>query len=103
MTGEKKMEKQFYVYILASQKNGTLYAGVTSNLHKRMWEHREGIFEGFTKKYGVKNLMYYEVFMDAENAIHREKRLKKYTRAAKIKLIETANSDWKDLYEEICS
>lgn len=97
------MEKQFYVYILANKKNGTLYVGVTSDLHKRLWEHKEEIFEGFTKKYSVKNLMYYEVFMDAQNAIHREKRLKKYTRAAKIKLIETANPDWKDLYEEICS
>lgn len=87
------MEKQFYVYTLANKKNGTLYVGVTSDLHKRMWEHKEGIFEGFTKKYGVKNLMYYEVFMGAESAIHREKRLKKYTRAAKIKLIETANPD----------
>lgn len=96
------MKEHFYVYILASQKNGTLYIGVTSDLRKRIWEHKEGTAEGFTKKYNVKNLVYYEIFDDAENAIHREKRLKKYKRDAKIKLIEKNNPNWNDLYEEIC-
>jgi putative endonuclease len=96
------MEKKFYVYILASKKRGTLYIGVTSNLPKRIWEHKEGAAEGFTKKHDVKMLVYFEMFDDAENAIHREKRLKKYKREAKIKLIEQQNPDWNDLYEEIC-
>ncbi len=91
-----------YVYILASDYNGTLYVGMTSDLKKRIWEHKEEVCEGFTKKYDVKNLVYFEVLDDPENAIKREKRLKKYTRQAKIKLIEQNNLEWKDLYEEIC-
>ena len=94
--------KQFCVYMLANQRNGTLYIGITSNLKKRVWEHKEGVVEGFTKKYSVKKLVYYEIFDEAERAIHREKRLKKYTRAAKIKLIEQDNRNWDDLYETIC-
>ena len=93
------MEKKFYVYILASKKHGTLYIGVTSDLKRRIYEHKEGACEGFSKDYSVKTLVYYEVYDDAENAIHREKRLKKYTRDAKIKLIEKDNSNWNDLYE----
>lgn len=96
------MVQSFYVYMLVNKRNGTLYVGVTSALTKRIWEHREGVADGFTKKYGVKRLVYYEVFEDAQNAIHREKRLKKYKREAKIKLIENMNPEWKDLYEEIC-
>jgi len=96
------MDKSFCVYILASKQNGTLYIGVTSDLPKRIWEHKEGVAEGFTRKYGVKTLVYYEPCDSAETAIHREKRLKKYRREAKIKLIEGQNPDWKDLYEEIC-
>ena len=96
------MKKVFCVYILASKKNGTLYVGVTSDLPKRIWEHKEGVVEGFTKKYGIKTLVYFERFDDADNAIHREKRLKKYKRKAKIRLIEKENSDWDDLYEQIC-
>ena len=96
------MEKRFCIYILASKRNGTLYVGMTSDLVQRISQHRLDTFEGFTKTYGVKNLVYYEVFDDAENAIHREKRLKKYKRDAKIKLIEQQNPNWDDLYEEIC-
>lgn len=96
------MNKQFYVYILASKRNGTLYIGVTSDLPKRTSEHKQEIHKGFTSKYGIKILVYYEVYEDAENAIHREKRLKKYTRAAKLKLIEKDNPNWQDLYETIC-
>ncbi len=79
-----------------------MYVGITSDLVKRVFEHKLGCVEGFTKKYKVKYLVYYEVFDDPQNAIHREKRLKKYTRAAKIKLIEKMNPDWNDLYEGIC-
>lgn len=91
--------KSYYGYILASKRNGTLYIGITSDLVRRVYEHKQGQADGFTKKHNVKNLVYYEVFDDPDNAIHREKRLKKYTRKAKIKLIEGSNPD---LYEEIC-
>jgi putative endonuclease len=93
------MEKIFYVYILSSKRNGTLYIGVTSNLIKRVWEHKNKLVEGFTEKYGVDKLVYYEQFQDAEYAIRREKRLKKYNRKWKIDLIEKVNPNWKDLYE----
>ena len=95
------MNKQYYVYILASRKNGTLYVGITSDLVKRIWEHKEKAVKGFTGKYGVDRLVYYEIFYDPENAIKREKRLKDYKRQWKIDLIEKDNPDWKDLYEEI--
>jgi len=94
--------KNYYVYILASKRNGTLYVGITSDLVKRVFEHKQGVVEGFSKKHNVKDLVYYEVFDDVDNAIHREKRLKKYTRKAKLKLIEGMNPDWDDLYEDIC-
>ncbi len=94
-------EKQFFVYILAGKPNGTLYVGVTSDLVKRAWEHRQGFVEGFTKKYGVKRLVYYEVHDNAENAITREKRIKKWRRAWKIRLIEEFNPEWDDLYDVI--
>ena len=96
-------DKKFYVYILAKKRNGTFYVGVTSSLVKRVWEHKNEVAEGFTKKYEVKNLVYYEVFDDAENAIQREKRLKKWTRSSKMKAIETMNPEWEDLYESICA
>lgn len=95
-------EKKFYVYILASKKNGVLYIGVTSNLPKRVWEHKESVVKGFTEKYFVKKLVYFEVFDDAENAIKREKAMKKWNREWKIKRIEESNPEWKDLFEEIC-
>lgn len=86
-----------YVYILASQRNGTLYIGVTSDMGRRVWEHREGLAEGFTKKYGVKTLVYCETFDRIDDAIRREKQLKEWKRVWKVKLIESANPDWKDL------
>tara|TARA_B100000508_G_C11373678_1_gene234961 strand:- start:443 stop:730 length:288 start_codon:yes stop_codon:yes gene_type:complete len=92
-----------YVYIITNKKDGTLYIGVTSNLQKRVWEHKEKIMSGFSKKYNLDRLVYFEVLDDVENAIHREKRLKKYKREAKIKLIEKENSQWADLYENICA
>ena len=97
------MKKTFYVYILANKRNGTLYIGVTSDLLKRVWEHKEKLSEGFTAKYGVDKLVYYEQFQDAEYALSREKRLKKYNRKWKLDLIEKSNPVWKDLYEELIS
>ena len=97
------MEKRFYVYILASRRNGTLYIGVTSDLLKRVLEHKKKLAEGFTERYSVDKLVYYEQFQDAESALMREKRMKKYNRKWKIDLIEKSNPDWKDLYEELIS
>ena len=92
------MEKQFCVYILASDRNGTLYVGVTLNLAKRIWEHKEGVVPGFTSDYGVYKLVWHELHESAESAITREKRIEKWNRAGKIKLIEKANPYWNDLY-----
>mgnify|MGYP000733444786 CR=1 FL=1 len=92
---------QYYVYILASKKNGTLYIGVTNDIIRRTYEHRNGLIEGFTKKYNVKLLVYYEIHQDINEAIKREKALKKWLRKWKIELIEKSNPDWKDLYDEI--
>jgi putative endonuclease len=95
------VNKQPAVYILASKRNGTLYIGVTSNLVKRTWEHKNNIVEGFTKKYGVHQLVWYELHGTMESAIIREKRLKDWKRAWKLKLIEGKNPEWRDLYETI--
>jgi putative endonuclease len=89
------------VYILASQRNGTLYVGVTSNLVQRVWQHKEGVVEGFTRKYGIKLLVWYELHATMESAIAREKQLKAGKRARKIQLIEAMNPDWRDLYTDI--
>ena len=94
-------EKVFWVYIAASAKNGTLYIGVTSDLIKRIWQHKNKIFEGFTADYGVDKLMWFEQHTNAEAAITREKQLKKWNRAWKIELIEKANPGWQDLYDAI--
>jgi putative endonuclease len=95
------MVKQFYVYILASKRNGTVYAGVTSDLVKRVWEHKNKLVEGFAEKYGVDKLVFYEVHTDVENAIRREKQIKKWNRSWKLRLIEERNPEWKDLFDEI--
>ncbi len=87
-----------YVYILASQRNGTLYIGVTSDLAKRVWRHKEGEIKGFTKRYGVHRLVHYEAFDEISDAIAREKQLKDWKRAWKIQLIEKSNPEWDDLY-----
>ena len=92
------MTKHYYVYILASKKNGTLYIGVTSNLIKRVWEHKNKLAAGFTKKYNITKLVYYEQYIDPQNALRREKRLKKYNRKWKLALIEKHNPEWNDLY-----
>lgn len=92
------MAKTFFVYILASQRNGTLYIGVTSDLAGRIYTHREDIIAGFTRRYGVHRLVWFEWIDDAEAAICREKQLKKWNRAWKIELIEETNPLWADLY-----
>jgi len=92
------MDQPSYVYMLASARYGTLYLGVTSNLVKRVWEHREGLADGFTKKYGVKQLVWFEVHGDIMSAITREKILKKWSRSSKIDLIQKGNPYWRDLY-----
>ena len=89
------------VYILASRPNGTLYIGVTSNLVRRVWEHKNDFVDGFTKQYQVHNLVWYEVHDSMESAISREKALKKWNRAWKVRLIEEDNPGWRDLYEQI--
>ena len=93
------MEKQAYVYILASRRNGTLYIGVTSNLIKRIWEHKNGFVEGFTKRYGVGILVWYEVHKSMATAIAREKAIKEWQRKWKLALIKEKNPTWTDLYD----
>ena len=93
--------KSYYVYILASKRNGTLYIGVTNDLIKRVYEHKNDFIEGFTKKYQVHQLVYYETTSEIISALQREKQLKKWKRAWKIELIEKNNPQWKDLYETI--
>ncbi|KQT31851.1 hypothetical protein ASG29_08105 [Sphingomonas sp. Leaf412] len=92
------MERRGYVYIMASARNGTLYIGVTSNLLKRVWEHREDIAEGFTRRYGCKILVWFEVHDRIDDAIRREKQMKEWRRAWKLRQIEAMNPDWHDLF-----
>ena len=95
------MGKTFIVYLMANRKNGTLYCGVSDNPVGRIWQHKNNWFEGFTKRYGVKQLVWYEVHESAEAAITREKQIKEWQRAWKIRLIEARNPDWRDLYKEL--
>ncbi len=97
----RKSMKSYYVYILASKRNGTLYIGVTNDLIRRVYEHKQGLVEGFTKKYNVHQLVFFEETNDVESAITREKQMKKWNRQWKIELIEKQNPGWKDLYEDI--
>ncbi|MBN1904169.1 MAG: GIY-YIG nuclease family protein [Deltaproteobacteria bacterium] len=97
------VEKQPSVYILASERNGTLYTGVTSDLIKRVWEHKNNVVDGFSKRYNVHMLVWYEMHSTMETAINREKRIKSWNRQWKLDLIEKMNPDWKDLYETIIS
>ena len=90
-----------YIYIISSCKNGTLYIGVTSDLKRRIWQHKNNEIAGFTRRYGIKTLVYYEVLRSMNDAISREKQMKKWKRAWKIELIEKENPEWKDLFEEI--
>ena len=93
--------KRYYVYILFSKKNGTLYVGVTNDLVKRVWQHKNKVVEGFTKQYSIDKLGYYEVCNDINSAIAREKQLKGGKRKAKLELIELNNPNWNDLYYDI--
>jgi putative endonuclease len=95
------VEKEFYVYMLASERNGTLYVGVTSELVKRIWQHKNDEVDGFTKKYQVHTLVWFERHGNAESAITREKQVKKWNRMWKVREIETMNPEWRDLYEDI--
>ena len=95
------MTKLPCVYIMANRKNGVLYVGVTSNLIQRVWQHKNKLFEGFTKRYNVENLVYYEIHQNMEYAITREKQMKKWNRKWKIELIENENKEWSDLWSSI--
>ena len=95
------MDRSSYVYILSNGRYGTLYIGVSSDLIKRVWQHREGLCEGFTKTHGISRLVWYEVHQDIYSAITREKHLKKWNRAWKVKLISNFNPTWRDLYDEL--
>jgi putative endonuclease len=90
-----------FVYMMTNRRNGILYIGVTTNLPKRSFEHREGLIDGFTRRYGLKMLAYYEVFDDVRDAIQREKTMKHWPRAWKVQLIHGLNPEWKDLYETL--
>ena len=94
--------KYFFVYILCNKRNGTLYTGVTSDLIKRVYEHKNNLIDGFTKKYNVHCMVWYEMHETAEAAINREKQIKKWDRKWKLELIEKDNPEWNDLYEDIC-
>ena len=94
--------KKCYVYMLCSKRNGTLYTGVTSDLVKRVIEHKNNLVDGFTKKYNIHRLVWYEIHDSSESAITREKQIKKWKRVWKLKLIEQNNKEWIDLYETIC-
>ena len=91
---------KYYVYILASQRNGTLYIGITNDLQRRVYEHKTGVVKGFTQKYGVSLLVYFEEFQQAQQAISREKNIKKWKRAWKLNLIEDRNPSWSDLAKD---
>ena len=95
------MKENFYVYLLANKSNRVVYTGVTSNLVQRIWQHKNKVADGFTSKYNVNKLVYFEVYDDAENAIRREKNIKDWKRAWKDELIEKENPSWNDLYETI--
>jgi putative endonuclease len=95
------LTKSYYIYILASERNGTLYIGVTNDLLRRVYEHRNDLVEGFTKKYQVHRLVYYEQADDIYGAIQREKQLKAWKRQWKMRLIDEMNPEWEDLYEKL--
>ncbi len=93
----------YYIYIMASQRNGTLYVGFTSDLIQRVYAHKNNFVDGFTKKYGLHTLVYFESCEDRNGAIQREKQIKEWKRRWKLELIEKSNPEWKDLYEELVS
>ena len=96
-----KVNKQYFIYITTNKRNSVLYTGITSNLQKRIYGHKNKIIDGFTKKYNINKLVYYEIFEDPEKAILREKQIKAGSRQKKIDLVNTANKEWRDLCEEL--
>ena len=94
-------KKQYYVYLLANKNNTTIYTGITSNIIKRIWEHKNKFIKGFTRNYNINKLVYYEIYDDPINAIAREKKIKAGSRKNKIDLINSINPDWKDLYDSL--
>ena len=101
--GQQNRFVAYYVYIMASQRNGTLYVGVTNDLVRRVYEHREGLMDGFTKRHGLRTLVYYEIFESIGQAIQREKTMKRWRRAWKLNQIERENPLWRDLWDDICA
>jgi putative endonuclease len=97
----KRAEKSYYVYIMANKRNGTLYIGITNNLIRRVWEHRKGLYPGFTSTYHLHSLVYFGHTTDVDSALNYEKRLKTWLRKWKLALIEFSNPEWRDLWEEI--
>ncbi|MFC1939191.1 GIY-YIG nuclease family protein, partial [Chloroflexota bacterium] len=95
------MDKQYYIYLMTNKINNVIYTGITNDLKRRVYEHKEKLAEGFTKKYNVSKLVYYEVFEDVENAILREKQIKGGSRQKKVELISSMNKEWRDLYREL--
>ncbi|MEE9609703.1 MAG: GIY-YIG nuclease family protein [Desulfatiglandales bacterium] len=95
------MNRQYYVYIMTNKRNTVLYTGITNDLKRRVYQHKKRLIDGFTKKYNIKKLIYYEVFEDPQNAILREKQIKAGARQKKVDLIERINKEWRDLYDEI--
>jgi len=95
------MEKQAYIYFMSNRYNKVLYVGITSNLIKRIWEHKNKVVDGFTKRYNLNKLVYYEIYDDIETAINREKQIKSWPRKRKIELIHSLNPHWDDLYEKL--
>jgi len=98
---DNTVDKQYYIYILTNKRDTVIYTGVTNDLKRRVYEHKEKLAEGFTKKYHITKLVYYEVFEDVENAILREKQIKGGSRQKKIELVNSVNKEWQDLYEEL--
>lgn len=97
-----RIMRTYYIYILASKRNGTLYVGATNNLQRRIYEHRNNLIDGFTKRYNVHRLVYFEETTNVESALRREKQLKAWERSWKMQLIERTNVQWEDLYTKLC-
>ena len=97
------MNQQYFIYIMTNKNNKVLYTGVTNNLLRRVYEHKNKLIDGFTKKYNIIKLVYYEIFDNPSSAIHREKQIKAGSRQKKINLINNVNPEWNDLYKSICS
>jgi len=98
---KQKVKGQYYIYIITNKENSTLYTGITNDLKRRIYEHKEKFIEGFTKKYNLTKLVYYEIYDDAESAIYREKQIKGGSRQNKIDLMNSTNQDWHELYEDL--